>query len=434
MSFCMDEDVLDSSLFEKKPPVALDILVFLSTLLIGADVFGIKIGVNLRLDQVFLALSCLCLWIDKSYDFKIEKTVLSFLLCGILSTVFAFQMKRSLLYLFSIFFNIYLVYNLYSNTIKYYGFSHFQKIFRATFYCQFFIFLLQVGLKVFFDKEIPFMPSYGTYFGIPRFSLWFYEPSYLATYLVFYFGYVGYLFLFKERKYLIDFVLCLVQFVLCTATTGFLGVALTLVCLYFLYVVKGNKISFKIAIPALLLIGFILFRFAFSNLYKVFIGRIFDDGLSSASGGRIDQYKVTFSVFMDAPLFGVGMGNYGRYLGLGDVVVPTNVTLDLLSTMGLFGFLSFSLITLQYFFKISSISLKAKNDYCALVFGLFLFTIVLQANQGYLRLYHWMFFGILQGVIKYQDSFISVDDVLSYVEKEEQTVNLKEILERDLDL
>ena len=30
-----------------------------------------------------------------------------------------------------------------------------------------------------------------------------------------------------------------------------------------------------------------------------------------------------------------------------------------------------------------------------------IFTIILQFNQGYLRLYHWMLFGILDGMIIY---------------------------------
>ena len=49
------------------------------------------------------------------------------------------------------------------------------------------------------------------------------------------------------------------------------------------------------------------------------------------------------------------------------------------------------------------IYLEDKNAHNMLLvawaFGLLTFTLILQANQGYLRLYHWMILGIIEGGI-----------------------------------
>ena len=50
---------------------ALDYLIFffmfLSTLLIGADVIGINVGINLRLDQIFLVITTLLMILRNLY-------------------------------------------------------------------------------------------------------------------------------------------------------------------------------------------------------------------------------------------------------------------------------------------------------------------------------------------------------------------------------
>ena len=43
---------------------------------------------------------------------------------------------------------------------------------------------------------------------------------------------------------------------------------------------------------------------------------------------------------------------------------------------------------------------KQSKTLIAIAFGLIIFTIILQFNQGYLRLYHWMILGVLSGAIK----------------------------------
>ena len=172
--------------------------------------------------------------------------------------------------------------------------------------------------------------------GIPRFRLWFYEPSYLANYLVFWFSISLYTYLLgNDKSYFKDIIFCALMLILSTSTTGFLGIALVIVIVYLIWICKRvtlRKLLFPIVILVLLGISY----FLFNDIFEVFIGRLFKGSLDSASGGRITGWEETFKVFKENPLFGVGPGNYGLYLGEDAGYVPSNVTLELMATLGIF--------------------------------------------------------------------------------------------------
>ena len=78
-----------------------------------------------------------------------------------------------------------------------------------------------------------------------------------------------------------------------------------------------------------------------------------------------------------------------------------------MATVGIFAAIAFYGLTISLCVRTRRIYRLEKSKNCALlaacVVGLIIFTIILQANQGYLRLYHWMFFGIISGgVHQYQ--------------------------------
>lgn len=369
---------------------------FISVLLIGADKWGIDIGVNIRLDQLFLLIFSVLIFIKRNSIFYIDRSLLCFLLFTIFSVLFAFNKFRSVIFYASFIYNTIFVYLSFFNYVKLYGIQKFIKIFRSTCYVQFFIFLLQYVLKVIFKYELPFLPGYGEYMGVPRFSLWFYEPSYLATYFIFWFAFsTAMLTLNKDFSYVKDFCLCIIMLTLSTSTSGFLGIALTLLLIYIIWLSKKVTVK-KLSLLIIPIILFFILKLFFNKIYTVFILRLFNGNLDSASGGRIQGWFETFEVFKQNILFGVGPGNYGLYLGRGTDFVPSNVTLELLATTGIIASVFFIIFNIKMIVK----CLKKRNDNIisyALGLSLMIFLIILQINQGYLRLYHWMFLAVING-------------------------------------
>lgn len=84
--------------------------------------------------------------------------------------------------------------------------------------------------------------------------------------------------------------------------------------------------------------------------------------------------------------------------------VPTNVSLELLATLGIGGFVAFYGMTLSLFFRAVGLYRRERTQASFLIMAfavaLILFTVILQVNQGYLRLYHWMCFGVLYGALE----------------------------------
>lgn len=376
---------------------------FLSVLFIGADLIGVNIGVNLRLDQVFLVILCFLLIINNQFEIFRNIWIFLFAILSLISTILSFNITRGVVFYFSIIYNIIFIYFTFANYIRYYGLIHFFGIFRKTCYIQCVIFFLQYVLMLVFHYEFPFLPNYGYYHGIPRFRLWFYEPSFLANYMIFWFVISCYMFLIgKKTNYLLDVVLCLFLLILSTSTTGVIGIVFSLAIIYLLWLKQGITTEKILFLFLVVIIGALL-CLIFKDIFDVFIGRLFNSSLNAASGGRIEHWAETFHVFCDKPAFGVGPGNYGLYLGYDAGYVPSNVTLELMATLGIFATIAFLGLTIQLVYDSFKTARKMNSTEGNLLFacalGLIIFFIILQVNQGYLRLYHWMFFGILQGAV-----------------------------------
>ncbi|PRX26968.1 O-Antigen ligase [Meinhardsimonia xiamenensis] len=72
------------------------------------------------------------------------------------------------------------------------------------------------------------------------------------------------------------------------------------------------------------------------------IGRIIDNNLEDGDFGsviiRMEMISISMSVFLDNPLFGVGLGNWSFYSGLdSNMLYPHNVVMEILAETGIFG-------------------------------------------------------------------------------------------------
>lgn len=130
---------------------------------------------------------------------------------------------------------------------------------------------------------------------------------------------------------------------------------------------------------------------------------MFNQSLDSASGGRISNWSRDYNVFMNNFLFGVGPGCYGLYTTGNTLDCPSNVTLDLFSTLGIFPSIFFILIHISLLikcYKVYKFNPKQNKLFLGLILSFIIFILILQFNQGYLRLYHWMFLGIMLGFVE----------------------------------
>lgn len=381
------------------------ILAFLSILLIGADMFSVEIKFTFKLPQLLLMMLTGLLIITKKYKLRKDKLMIAFVVTSLISTLFALSLSLAIPYYIYILCNIITIYFCISSYVEQYGVKKIIELLRITFFTQLGILLFQYVLVVLFKYEIPFMPSYGEHFGVPRFRLWFYEPSYMATYVLVWLTLgLTMFFVYNKKDYLKDIIGATIILVLSTSTSGFVGIAASFGLVFLIWILKGWNRK-KLIIPIILLGMLIGVRIIFPDMYELFIGRLFNSSLNDASGGRIDKWIVTFKVFLEQPFFGVGPGNYGFYFGESIEYVPSNVTLDLLATLGIFGMIFYAIhVKLGYdlymIYKNGLLNKKNKEEFNLLVglyLGLFIFVLILQVNQGYLRLYHWLILGMMYG-------------------------------------
>jgi O-antigen ligase len=315
------------------------------------------------------------------------------------SVCFSVNIKESVLYLIWLLFNVLIIFFVFSVYVAERGIHKVFDLLRKTLYVQAILIGLQFFIELIFKYQIPFFNS-GTYRGIPRPALWFYETSYFSTYFCFWLAASTYLvFVRKIKGYFKDFCCCLISIVLSTATTGYvaiIAVGAFILCYTFIH---KDKRFFGLFFGTLFCIAF--FAVAMPNIFNTFVLRLFNQNLDVASGGRIQGYAETIKVFFENFFFGTGPNTYGFYLNKGREHVPTNITLELLATTGIFNTIIFYMLIYKLLSGIFKITKYDRSSEAAIAkacaAGLILFIILLQVNQGYMRLYMWMFFGILAG-------------------------------------
>ena len=106
--------------------------MLLSTLLIGADLWAIKIGISIRIDQFFLVISAILMIIYNKFYIRKNIHIFLFVILSGISVIFAFNFTRGLLFYFSILFNVIFLFYLYSNYVTYFGVKKILELYRKT--------------------------------------------------------------------------------------------------------------------------------------------------------------------------------------------------------------------------------------------------------------------------------------------------------------
>jgi len=390
----------------KKHYTFIDILMLISVLFIGADIWGFDVaGMNIRYIQIFYLFVLCVLLLKKKLLFVFPKPLVAFVFFFAVSCLFSIDFLNSMEFFAWLLYNVFVIGGIFYSYIRYYGKQAFVDIFRLSLFLITVCEVISAVLGNFFDVFIPFF-SYQEYKGIVRTALWFYEPSYLATFLSLYFGFAVYrLFVDGDRNYAWDTALALVCLALTTASTAFVCIAIGFVAVFLIRIVKaryvGRKLALLFTLCAVTAALVLIVRFAMPNVFEVFILRLFRDGLSASSGSRIEGYADAAKLFIKYPFFGVGPNNYGTYFGNADNQ-PTNVTLELLSTLGIFA-------TVAFYGIIFAPLLRVRRNHAlkAVMFAMVLFWAVLQANQNYMRLYLWMWIYVVYAFSHAEQSPVS---------------------------
>lgn len=374
------------------------ILIFLSMILIGSDRISLSIyGFTVRFVQVILVLESLILIIQGKYKIVLSIPIVSVIVSHLISTIFSYDLKESIAYNFWLIYNfifvLYVFYSYAKNNSK----EKVINLLLLSFLIQSIYIYIQFTMGLFgFDD--PFFPMQN-YFNIYRPAIWFYEPSYLATYFSAYLAISFYLLTsLKKKKYIYHTINSILSIVVITSSTGYLAIGFSIMLISIINIRNIMKINKKVLVYILLTIitlGVLLYILDL-NFINVFLGRIFTSGISQASGGRVQSWKETFDVFLNNPFIGIGPNAYPVYSNTG--LPPYNVSLELLANVGMVGFIAFYSFFINIIFTCYK-SGKEKNNHfnISIVMGLIVFIVTLQANQNYMRLYLWMLLGIALG-------------------------------------
>lgn len=372
-------------------------IFILGILLSGGDYLALNIsGITFRFSQLLFLIYFISLL--GTFKYKINKSIAiaySFIFFPhFISLIYSKNLTSSLGYFIFIIFNYIVVITPIINWCSRKENKEILKLYINIFRVVGLLTILQFIFAT-FGILIPIFQN-DSYRGIFRPSLWFYEPSYLATYFSLYIGIslVGYV--YDKKIYKKDLLFSWLCTGLTTSSTGFIAIGLSM----FFIVLFQKSLLKKIKNVFLMLSfgGIIILTIGIIkvDILKIFLGRLFNQGIEASSGIRVIGIREAFEVFREFPILGLGANVYEKYHISGAPV--TNVTLEILTNLGIVGFISF-LIFFFYLFKLykeNKNSIEVKMMWVSLI----LFLIVLQANQNYMRLYMWIHIGLYLGITK----------------------------------
>ncbi len=388
-----------------------DALMFFSILFSGTDVWALNVGVNIRYIQIIYVL-VFAIYIFK-YVPRVKLRVayllwplLLFVLSGFLSTLFAIDRIQSAKYLIWIFYTVLILIPMFYLYVSRVGVEKLEVILKAVVVTLFIFIIIQLILDMILKIELPFLSSQH-FEGITRVAIWFYEPSYLATFMAIFVGYFAYRVFINNKLDLIKYlVLSVLSMMATTSTTGFLAIAFLFVLIALAKVLAVKDVREKLIVLGIalivLILGITIMALTLKNVFDKFVMRIFSQGISTASGDRMSDYGNQFNAFKSSPIFGVGLDCYGVFMG-DSSLVASNISLELLACMGIFGFIAFYLIFAFLFYEVFMSGRKTYYHLSkVLVFSTLFLVVVLQANQNFMRLYLWMMVALSYGAIAYE--------------------------------
>lgn len=371
----------------------MDKLLLLGILLSGGDVFSFKYaGMIFKYAQLIFFIYTVLLIIRNKYMISkyFTKIYLLIVFPHFLSLFYSKYIKSSFTYFIYIFFNYFIVITPIlvwckqkKNEII---LEKYIKIFNIIGLLAIIQFILgNVGVY------IPFLKN-DIYKNVYRPSLWFYEPSYLATFFSIYLGIIMVNYVIDPKKYKTKLVKAWIFIAITTSSTGFIAIFLSFIYINFFSKNKLKNLTISSIYVSICCGGIYFLK---PDILRVFVGRLFNQNLQTASGDRIKGIIEAINVFKEYPIFGIGSNAY-KYIHYTHKPV-TNVTMEIVTNLGLVGFISFSLFfyVLLKKYEENRNNLAIKSMWISLCF----FIIILQANQNYMRLYMWIHIAIYVGML-----------------------------------
>lgn len=149
-----------------------------------------------------------------------------------------------------------------------------------------------------------------------------------------------------------------VYWILVTSTRGVILATIISVLIFFMYNIKNRK-NFTLYIMSIVIIVIAFIFIDVSNFELVDRFRKLSDYQTMK---RYHHYFISFNVFSENPLFGIGAGRYGIVTRSGSSY-PHNLFLELMTEFGIFGLLAGMLITISGFYHAFKILKTKVFDY-----------------------------------------------------------------------
>lgn len=157
-----------------------------------------------------------------------------------------------------------------------------------------------------------------------------------------------YLFFLEKRKRYLVYSICFIGAVLWTQSKGpLVASALTGVLLYIYFswryfLSPRNIIILLLCVFCVFLSYEYIFQYVAENNFRLFaLARIIKGDISDSDEGsiiiRASALADSFDLWLSHPIFGVGLGDWGEYLGSNGLRYPHNVVAETISEQGLLG-------------------------------------------------------------------------------------------------
>ncbi len=256
-----------------------------------------------------------------------------------------------------------------------------------------------------------------------------YEPSYYALYMTAYVMFLNFYFLFggvEGKKW--SLILANLFLAFSFSTGGFFAYFVFFGIAFFLLCQKKIRSEFTgvgkralklfLSFLGTLVLGVVLLEQIFAAYFFKFFNAYFYENFSFEA--RWEGIKSGFTAFLSNPFFGKGVGGVGPYLYRAEnpestavnfislehleLYDPTNVTMEILSSLGVLGLVGFCLLACLFLRKFRTaqrmaISEEERKTAYALFLSLIVLLIELQFNQNLFRSYIWVHCAMTYGFL-----------------------------------
>ena len=399
------------------------VFLFLFFVTLHADQLSVHISIfNFRLNNLLaliLGVVFFCFFKTGVLEFKKEIAVgvIAFLFVSALSSFFSIYGYRTRFYLCFAGFTVLFYFLLPYLMMMFFDEKKLLKVYWLSF-CV--VGLYACGQLVLSMAGIndPAMRQRMMFFGRPNALA--YEPSYYALYMAPYTFFINSMAIVggqKDKKTDVSKIIWANIFFIVSTSTGVLYAYMVFAVITFLlmsshvrqFSLKNTKrfLAFLAICLIVLLFGSIFMEdFFAASFFKFFIAGTQHHSFLLRWQGLVDSWNV----FLENPVFGVGLGGIAPYtakmLGHNISVVdikkfePMNVTMELFASLGIVGVLSCLALFIMYYKSYK----RARENPCVdkyeknVVFSLFVSTlvmlVVLQFNAGLFRTYIWVHIAI----------------------------------------